>query len=117
MGMTTVNGRHGFFLVLLTLALPAAAQGGWRERHPYLADRQAERQAERQERQAERQAWLERRAAENPGDWDRFDRPRRGRLTLEERRQLRRDIHEAGAGLYRRPPPPPPPPPPAQGPN
>jgi hypothetical protein len=113
--MTVVDGRQVILLVLLTLALPAAAQGGWRERHPYLAEHQAERQAERQERRAERQAWFERRAAGNPEEWDRADRPRRGRLTLEERRQLRRDIHEAGAGLYRRPPPPPPPPVP--GPN
>ncbi len=32
-----------------------------------------------------------------------------GRLTPEERRQLRRDIHDAGRELYRGNPPPPPP--------
>jgi len=39
--------------------------------------------------------------------------PWRGRLTPEERRQLRRDIRDAGQDVYRRPPPQPPPYPPA----
>jgi hypothetical protein len=83
------------------LALPALAQPGWR--------------GERRHRFADPDTVAERRLAQEPPpppEFRRFDGPRRYRLSPEERRQLRRDIQDAGVGLYRRPPPPPPPPPP-----
>jgi hypothetical protein len=40
-----------------------------------------------------------------PREFRRDDLPGPGRLTIEERRQLRRDIQDAGQDLYRREPP------------
>ena len=94
---------------LVLLAAPALAQAGWRgERRHRFAESAAA---------AERQALTD--APGQPAEFRRYDYARRGRLSPEERRQLRRDIQDAGAGLYRRPPPlppaplPPAPPPPA----
>jgi len=85
---------------LALLAVPALAQPGWR--------------GERRHRFAESAAAAERQAVpEGPAQAAEFRRydSRHGRLSPEERRQLRRDIQDAGVGLYRRPPLPPPPPP------
>ncbi len=43
-----------------------------------------------------------------PAEFRRDELPMSGRMSPEERRQLRRDIRSAGDDLYRRPPPPPP---------
>ncbi len=72
---------------------------------PVLA--QAGSRTERQYRFAERQMVPD--APLPPREFRRNEFPRRGRLSPEERRQLRRDIQDAGQDLYRREPPPPPP--------
>jgi hypothetical protein len=87
---------------LAFLAVPALAQPGWRVEHRH---RFAESAAA-----AERQAGPD--VPAQAAEFRRYDYARRGRLSPEERRQLRRDIQDAGVGLYRRPPPLPPPPPP-----
>ena len=79
-------------VVAVLLAGPVLAQAGWR--------------AERQHRFAERQMAPD--APLPPGEFRRNEFPRRGRLSPEERQQLRRDIRFAGRDLYHRGPPPPP---------
>jgi hypothetical protein len=70
---------------------PALAGPRDQRLHRFLQERQQERQQQRELRREERQEFLG-----------------HGRLSPEERRQLRRDIHDAGQDVYRREPPPPP---------
>jgi hypothetical protein len=83
-------------VTVLLVAVPVLAQPGWR--------------AEREHRFVQRQMVPD--APVPPRDFRRNEFPRRGRLSAEERRQLRRDIQDAGQDLYRREALPPPPPPP-----
>jgi len=97
------------FLSAILTALPAMAERGdgpLRHRFirpdgppPAFGERMEERMRMREFRRQEREA--------QP------DAPYFGRLSPEERRQLREDIRSAREGLYRRPPPPPSYPPPA----
>ena len=81
-------------LIAAAAAVPAHADPRGQRLHRFLQERRQVQQDQRDLRRDPQQ--------ELPG---------RGRLTPEERRQLRRDIRDAGQDLYRRPPPPPPPPP------
>lgn len=85
----------GVVAILATTSAEAGPRG--QQLHRFLQERQQERQ---QEQQQQREIRREQRQ-EFQG---------RGRLTPDERRQLRRDIQDAGQDLYRREPPPPPPP-------
>lgn len=84
---------------LLAAALPAAAQPGddrpGMDRRERFAERQAMRQqrAERQAGEAQREGFAAGRCEEKPC-----------RMSPEERRKLRRDIHDAGRDIYRRGP-------------
>lgn len=83
--------------IAILAALPAHAERGQRL-HQFLQERQRDPQAQREFRREQRQAAQE-----------------RGRLSPEERRQLREDIQNANQNVYRRglPAPPPPPAPPS----
>lgn len=92
---TKMKRRTGFWLlglVAFMAAMPALAGPRGERLHRYLQERQAERQEQREYRREQGR-----------------DFSGRGRLTPEERQQLRRDIRDA-RDLYRREPPPPPPP-------
>jgi hypothetical protein len=79
-------------VVAIMAAVPAHADQRGQRLHRFLQERQQQREFRREQRQEFQQG--------------------RGRLTPEERRQLRRDIQDAGQDVYRREPPPPPPSPP-----
>jgi hypothetical protein len=76
-------------VVAILVAVPAHAGERGERLHRFLQERQ---QQQREFRREERQEFQG-----------------RGRLSPEERRQLRRDIQDAGQDVYRREPPPPPP--------
>jgi hypothetical protein len=84
-------------LAVLLAAAPACADRGDRGRFDQRFGRMDDRPAFGMER---RERMQESRRDEGHGF---------GRMSPEERRQLRHDIRSVGEGIYRRPPPPPPP--------
>jgi hypothetical protein len=80
-------------VVAIMAAVPAHADQRGQRLHRFLQERQQE-----QQQQQQREFRREQRQEFQQG---------RGRLTPEERRQLRRDIQDAGQDVYRREPPPP----------
>lgn len=84
-------------LIALLAMLPAQAQ-------MQMPDRGPERGL-RQHRFADERPMLPGGMPVPPREFRRDDFPSPGRLSAEERRQLRRDIQDAGQDLYRREPP------------
>ncbi len=85
----------GVFLTL-TASLPAQAQWAGRDQPRRMERQQVDRQQQgefRRQREFRRDEELQRRRDEDEG--------RQGRLTPEERQQLRRDIREHGRDVYR----------------
>lgn len=81
--------------VAVTAALPAHAQPAGRD-HPRRFERPQQRDFQRQ-REFRRDEEMQRRQQERLEDRE----ERQGRLTPEERQQLRRDIREHGRDVYR----------------
>jgi hypothetical protein len=80
-------------MLAVLAALPAQADQHGQRLHQFFQERQRERQQQRELHRDQRQQ----------------EYRDRGRLSPEERRQLREDIQNANENLYRRGPPPPPP--------
>jgi hypothetical protein len=91
--MTMTNRRTWLAAMAFLVMAPAWAQRGPR---PFLQRPNEEQQRQPLPRQQEQPAVRPDLRQERPND---------GRMTPEERRQLRRDIGDAGRELYRRPPP------------
>lgn len=86
-------------LLALVCVVPAAHAGRWDDR--FLArDGQRQERFQRDAPQRDRQERFQRRD-EWSGRGDRGDDARQQRMSPEERRQLRRDVHDAGRDLYR----------------
>jgi hypothetical protein len=83
-------------LVALAVALPAYAQPGDGSRR---LERQQQMREFHRQREFRREQDFQRRHRER----QQLDEERAGRLTPEERRQLRRDIREHGRDVYRNP--------------
>lgn len=94
--------RAGILAALISLFASGMAHAEWGDR--FFQRRQQQVQQERPMRQVprnpERNAAPPDRGADRGGQGD----ARRGRLSPEERQQLRRDIYDAGRDVYREPP-------------
>jgi hypothetical protein len=88
-----MNARIAIWLAVLLIAVPAQAQ--LRDREPHRPDRFAEPRPMPVEPMP---------VPMHPRDFRRDDFPVPGRLSREERRQLRQDIQDAGQDVYRRGP-------------
>lgn len=88
-------------LLALACAAPAAHAGRWDDR--FLArDGQRQERFQREAPQRDRQERFQRRDEWSGRGGDRGgDDARQQRMSPEERRQLRRDVHDAGRDLYR----------------
>lgn len=95
--MTRLKQTTGWTLaaaLVLALALPSAHAGRGDDRFMAREGQRPERQ-ERAQREAQQERQFQRRD-ERGGEG-----ARQQRLSPEERRQLRRDVHDAGRDLYR----------------
>ncbi len=94
-----------FFAIFLSLTGAASALANSGAAGPQREDKQAlraARQAQKEDRRAARQSQQE---AIAPGQPAAEPAKKNGRLTREERRDLRRQINEAGQGIYNTPKP------------